>query len=53
MIAMFALGIILFCGGLTLIATPNSTRTTDIVGSASFIVGVFFISTGVAYWLGW
>jgi uncharacterized membrane protein YgdD (TMEM256/DUF423 family) len=53
MIAMFALGIVLFSGGIVLITNPNGTHVADIVGAAACISGVFFISTGIAYWLGW
>jgi formate-dependent nitrite reductase membrane component NrfD len=58
MIAMFALGIVLLGAGLMLISTMGANvkdtyNAVDILGAGFFIAGVFFISTGIAYWLGW
>ena len=58
MIAMFALGFVLLGAGLMLITTMGTNiksayNAFDILGTAFFIAGVFFISTGIAYWLGW
>jgi hypothetical protein len=58
MIAMFALGIVLLGAGIMLITTRGANvkdtyNAFDILGTAFFIAGVFFISTGIAYWLGW
>jgi hypothetical protein len=58
MITMISLGIVLFCGGLMLIAmmgtnSKDTYNAADWFGSAFCIAGVFFLSTSLAFWLGW